>query len=141
MLPPEPRLPDARPLIDAGQYFVVHAPRQTGKTTTLAALARALTAEGTYAAVHFSCETAEAAGDDVIWAERLVLAAIRQATKAPDGPPELRPPDPWPEAEPGSALSAALTAGSRAVPVRWCCSRRNRRAARPEPDQCAAAAA
>jgi hypothetical protein len=47
MLPPEPRLPDARPLIDAAQYFVVHAPRQTGKTTTLNALARALTAEGT----------------------------------------------------------------------------------------------
>jgi hypothetical protein len=46
MLPPEPRLPEARRLIDAGQYFVVHAPRQTGKTTTLVALAQALTTEG-----------------------------------------------------------------------------------------------
>jgi hypothetical protein len=38
MVPAEPRLPDARGLIDEGQYFVVHAPRQTGKTTTLRAL-------------------------------------------------------------------------------------------------------
>jgi hypothetical protein len=30
MLPPEPRLPGARELIGRGQYFVVHAPRQTG---------------------------------------------------------------------------------------------------------------
>jgi len=35
MLPPEPRLPGALDLIDEGLYFVVHAPRQTGKTTTL----------------------------------------------------------------------------------------------------------
>jgi hypothetical protein len=35
MLPPEPRLPQARPLVERGMYFVVHAPRQTGKTTVL----------------------------------------------------------------------------------------------------------
>ncbi|MGH3679882.1 MAG: hypothetical protein ACRDT2_06450 [Natronosporangium sp.] len=64
MLPPEPRLPAARGLINEDQYFVVHAPRQTGKTTTLAALARKLTAEGRYLALRFSCETAEPAGDD-----------------------------------------------------------------------------
>jgi hypothetical protein len=50
-LPPEPRLPEARRLIASSQYFVVHAPRQTGKTTTLAALAHQLTAEGTHVAV------------------------------------------------------------------------------------------
>lgn len=37
MLPPEPRLPEAGRLIERGMYFVVHAPRQTGKTTTLRA--------------------------------------------------------------------------------------------------------
>lgn len=46
MLPPEPRLPGARELINEGLYFVVHAPRQTGKTTTLGALARDVTADG-----------------------------------------------------------------------------------------------
>ena len=64
MLAPEPRLPVARPLVERGMYFVVHAPRQTGKTTILRALAHQLTAEGTFAALHFSCETGEPAGDD-----------------------------------------------------------------------------
>jgi hypothetical protein len=116
MLPPEPRLPEARRLIDAGQYFVVHAPRQTGKTTTLFALAQDLTAEGRYAALYFSCETAEVAGDDYGSAERLVLAAIRREAARQELPPELRPPDPWPQAEPGSALSSALTAWAERCP-------------------------
>jgi hypothetical protein len=38
MVPPGPRLPEARPLVEEGMYFVVHAPRQTGKTTALLAL-------------------------------------------------------------------------------------------------------
>jgi hypothetical protein len=45
MLPPEPRIPNARRLVDDWQYFIVHAPRQTGKTATLETLARNLTAE------------------------------------------------------------------------------------------------
>ncbi|MCW2931237.1 MAG: hypothetical protein JWM19_2199 [Actinomycetia bacterium] len=48
MLPPEPRLPEARPLIDRELYFVVHAPRQTGKTTTLRALARQISSQGAW---------------------------------------------------------------------------------------------
>lgn len=56
LVPPEARFPEARELIDQQGYFVLHAPRQTGKTTTLRALARALTAEGRYAALHFTCE-------------------------------------------------------------------------------------
>jgi len=43
MLPAEERLPDARRIVERGQYFVLHAPRQTGKTISLAALARQLT--------------------------------------------------------------------------------------------------
>jgi hypothetical protein len=38
MLPAEERLPEARPLVEAWKYFVVHAPRQTGKTTTVSML-------------------------------------------------------------------------------------------------------
>lgn len=34
-LPSARRLPELRRLIDRESYFVVHAPRQTGKTTTL----------------------------------------------------------------------------------------------------------
>ena len=39
-------------------YFVVHAPQQTGKTTTLMALASMLTSAGTSAAPHVSCKAA-----------------------------------------------------------------------------------
>jgi hypothetical protein len=100
MLPAEPRLPEARPLVERGMYFVVHAPRQTGKTTTLRALAHQLTAEGTYAALHFSCETGEPAGDDFGLAEALVLQSIRRSASL-HLPADLQPLDPWPVSAPG----------------------------------------
>jgi hypothetical protein len=43
MVPPEQRLPEARTLVEQMGWFVVHAPRQTGKSTILRTLARALT--------------------------------------------------------------------------------------------------
>jgi hypothetical protein len=99
MLPAEARLPQARELVEEGMYFVVHAPRQTGKTTTLRSLARTLTAEGRWAALHFSCEIGESAGDDFVMAQDLVLLSIRE--EASVLPVELRPPQPWPDAPPG----------------------------------------
>ncbi len=66
MLPSIQRLPDALTLVERGMYFVVHAPRQTGKTTTLMALAEALTASGRYGALHFRCETGKTARDDYV---------------------------------------------------------------------------
>ncbi|HUR01653.1 MAG TPA: hypothetical protein VM347_03875, partial [Nonomuraea sp.] len=45
MLPPAQRLPQARELIEMDRYFVLHAPRQTGKTTALRTMASELTAE------------------------------------------------------------------------------------------------
>lgn len=38
MLPALDRLPDIRRLVAMEQYFVIHAPRQTGKTTAIKAL-------------------------------------------------------------------------------------------------------
>lgn len=103
MLPPEPRLPQARGLIAEEQYFVLHAPRQTGKTTALAALARELTDEGEYLALLASCETARAAGDDVANAEANVLQALRSETRIRRLPPER-----WPDAPAGAALGVGL---------------------------------
>ncbi|MGH3166793.1 MAG: ATP-binding protein [Trebonia sp.] len=114
MLPPEPRLPQAPELIGQRRFFVVHAPRQTGKTTTLAALAKDLTAERRFAAVRFSCETARTAPDDGA-AEDRILAAIRlAATYALRS--ELHPPAQWPDAPPGTRLRESLSAWSRACP-------------------------
>jgi hypothetical protein len=116
MLPAQERLPRAREIVDEGQYFVVHAPRQTGKTTVLASMARELTASGEYAALHFSCENAEVAGEDYGRAEELVLEAIRRAAEAAWFPDELAPPAPWPDAVPGSRLQRGLTEWARGCP-------------------------
>lgn len=63
MLPPERRLERIRPLIELKAFFVVHAPRQTGKTTSFQSLAASLTAEGRYAALQVSCKPAASGGD------------------------------------------------------------------------------
>jgi hypothetical protein len=114
MLPPEPRLPEARALIEQRRFFVVHAPRQTGKTTTLSTLARDLTAEGHHAAIRFSCETARTAPDDGAAEDRILGSIRRAATSAL--PSELQPQAPWPDAAPGSRLVESLTAWARACP-------------------------
>lgn len=72
MIPAERRLLEAPGLVEQGAYFVVHAPRQTGKTTALQMLARQLTASGRYAALH-SCEEGGAYGDNFGSAQRAIL--------------------------------------------------------------------
>jgi hypothetical protein len=114
MLPAMARLPEVRGLVDRSKYFVVHAPRQTGKTTALLSFARELTAQGRYVAVTVSMETASAFPGDVGAAELAALAAWRRAAET-RLPAELWPP-PWPDAPPGARLSAALRTWARAAP-------------------------
>ncbi len=57
MIPPDRRLGQIRELIDKESFFIIHAPRQTGKTTLIRSLSRKLTAEGKYAAVTVSLES------------------------------------------------------------------------------------
>jgi hypothetical protein len=116
MLPAAARLPEARRHIARRKYFVVHAPRQTGKTTTLAALARVLTAEGEYVAVHFTCEVAGPAGDDYPAVQRAILDSLRAAARNAGLAPELLPPDPWPVAEETRLLWAGLEAWAAQCP-------------------------
>ena len=52
-------------LIDWKKYFVLHAPRQSGKTSMLKALAELLNEEGTYRCVYMNVEPAQAARQDV----------------------------------------------------------------------------
>ncbi|MFM6080004.1 MAG: ATP-binding protein, partial [Dolichospermum sp.] len=54
------RLPDLSTLIEQESYFVLHAPRQTGKTTAMLSLAKQLTDTGNYAAVMVSVEVGSA---------------------------------------------------------------------------------
>ncbi|MFC7106279.1 ATP-binding protein [Nonomuraea rubra] len=118
MLPPTPRLPQARVLIEMDRYFVLHAPRQTGKTTTLRTLASELTAEDDIAALMFSCERAKVASDDYPAAEEILLDSLRKAAERSGWPEELMPPDVWPEAPAGGRFSAALSEWCRRCPRR-----------------------
>jgi hypothetical protein len=92
MLPAAERLYDARRLIDLERYFVLHAPRQTGKTTTVAALVASLNAEGRYTSLLVSCEEAQAAGDDINRGIGAILTLIED--RAAVLPEPLRPPSP-----------------------------------------------
>ncbi len=56
MLPSTVRLPEIVNLIAQRNYFVIHAPRQVGKTTAMLALAQELTASGQYTVVMLSLE-------------------------------------------------------------------------------------
>ena len=91
ILPPLARLPAAQRLVDQGHYFVLHAPRQSGKTTFLRHFARELTAQGTVVALYLSCEAAEACGDRLAAAQEVIVREIFRegGRQLPD---ELRPP-------------------------------------------------
>ncbi|MDR0611141.1 MAG: ATP-binding protein, partial [Planctomycetaceae bacterium] len=53
------RLQGVEQLIDDKQYFVIHAARQSGKTTYLQDLTKRLNAEGKYYALYYSLEKAQ----------------------------------------------------------------------------------
>lgn len=62
-------------MIRQRSYFIVHAPRQVGKTTAMYELARELTASGEYVAVWLSCETGAPFFNETETAERAMVAS------------------------------------------------------------------
>jgi hypothetical protein len=60
-------------LIDQEKYFVLHAPRQTGKTSCLFALMDYLNANGKYKALYFNVEAAQGARENVQRAIKAIL--------------------------------------------------------------------
>lgn len=58
-------LSEVEDLITQGKYFVLHAPRQTGKTTSLLALMHYLNTQGQYQALYANIEGAQTARHDV----------------------------------------------------------------------------
>ena len=63
MLPALDRLPGIRELVAGGNYFVIHAPRQTGKTTALQALVQEINEKGEMFALYCSLETLQNRSD------------------------------------------------------------------------------
>ncbi|MDF5725124.1 MAG: AAA family ATPase [Rhizonema sp. PD37] len=114
MLSPTSRLPDLERLIEQRSYFVIHAPRQTGKTTAMLALAEQLTKSGRYTAVMVSAEVGSPFSHDPGAAELAILGAWRD-TIADWLPQNLQPPA-WHQAEPGQRIQANLRTWAQASP-------------------------
>ena len=66
-------------LIRDHRYFVMHAPRQTGKTSVLLAMMHALNEQGRYACVYANIETAQVARGDVSQGIPSVCSALSTA--------------------------------------------------------------
>lgn len=92
MLPSLERLPSVTRIIEQEGYFVIHAPRQTGKTTAMLTLAQQLTAQGKYAALMVSTEVGAAYSQTP---DKAAVAILRAWSDAATFwlPLELHPPN------------------------------------------------
>ena len=114
MLAPTDRLPPVERLIAQESYFVIHAPRQTGKTTAMLALAQQLTDSGQYAAVMLSVEVGAPFKDDINQAEVHILSAWEMNAQV-RLPPELQPPA-WAQFPAGSRIKRTLQVWAQQSP-------------------------
>ena len=119
-IPPLERLDidDVRALIRDEKYFVLHAPRQTGKTSVLLALRDLLNAEGIYRCVYVNVEGGQAAREDVERVTRTILAGLASRARLTLGDEFFG--KIWPgilaEVGPDFALQEALTRWAEADP-------------------------
>ena len=120
-IPPLERLDlrDVLDLIRTERYFVLHAPRQTGKTSALLALRDLLNGggEGDYRCVYVNVEPAQAMREDVEAAMRAILGelASRARTTSGDGFLDAAWPGILAKHGPAGALREALSRWSEAA--------------------------
>jgi hypothetical protein len=107
MLSATERLPEIKQLIAQENYFVIHAPRQVGKTTAMLTLAQELTDSGQYTAVMLSLEVGAAFSDDLGAAELAILGEWKQSIRY-RLPKDLQPHE-WLEAEAGARIGTNLS--------------------------------
>ena len=105
-------------LIRQEKYFVLHAPRQTGKTSALFALKDALNASGEFRCVYANIEAAQTAREDVARAMRAILTELQLAAADSLGDEALtaRWPGVLEEVGPDGALRVVLARWSAADP-------------------------
>ena len=119
-IPPLERinLVEVRRLIRDKRYFVLHAPRQTGKTSALLALCDLLNAEGAYRCVYANVESGQAMREDVEQVMRVVLVelALRASLTLGDEFLDEIWPDILTKNGPGTALRVALMRWAHADP-------------------------
>ena len=105
-------------LIRQRKYFVMHAPRQTGKTTVIRALRDALNATEEFRCVYVNVEGGQTAREDVDSAMRAILNALSSEARDTLGDTALA--ELWPEvlttSGPHDALRESLVQWSKATP-------------------------
>ncbi len=79
-LPPLERfdLAELLSLVDQEKYFVLHAPRQTGKTSCLLALMKYLNQQGKFKSLYFNVEMAQSARENVEDGIRSIMGELAQ---------------------------------------------------------------
>jgi hypothetical protein len=80
MIPAVGRLPDIREMIDGKYYFILHSPRQSGKTTYLTSLTEQINSEGKYFALNCALHSLRVT-DDYLLAMDLVVAEINASLR------------------------------------------------------------
>jgi hypothetical protein len=71
MLPAQERCADLMPLVEQKSYFVIHAARQSGKTTMLLDFVKRLNGSGRYYALYCSLETIQGITDEAAGIRRI----------------------------------------------------------------------
>jgi hypothetical protein len=114
MLSPTSRLPSLWALLEQEAYFVLHAPRQSGKTTSMSAVAKELNEKGRHVSALLTVDVGAAFQDDPGAAELAILDSWREAAGVQLDDRSVPPP--WPAAPAGRRIGAALAAWAKASP-------------------------
>src|SRR5260221_5436409 len=72
---------EVKQLIDQKKYFILHAPRQSGKTTAIQILVDELNKEGHYKAFYVNVEPAQIARGDVNKGMEIILRQFQNQAK------------------------------------------------------------
>jgi hypothetical protein len=81
---------DIQHLIAIKKFFVLHAPRQTGKTSTLLAMMDALNQSGEYTALYLNVEAAQSARGDVQQGMKSIVDSLVEGAELRLNDPRLR---------------------------------------------------
>ncbi len=82
MLPTERRFENVRQLIEDKRYFILHAPRQTGKTTVMLQLMETLNQEGDHIALYVNVEAGQAYREDLLGVNRSSCLSLEPMPKS-----------------------------------------------------------
>ena len=109
-------------LIRQWKYFVLHAPRQTGKTSALFTLRDQLNASGEFRCVYVNVEVGQSAREDVAAAMRAILSALARGRATPSMTCSSQTSGPASSTTlaPTMHLGRPLPAGPSRTLSRWC---------------------